>query len=122
MPLPQAIELALKQNKTLQTARLDRIAQRFELKVALEAFTPDEVNAVSGKDFTIEIHQPVDEKNPTTSKWGPRMLTFTPETFLLSYTLPNFYFHAVTAYDILRTRGVPIGKFDFQGRLRTRTA
>lgn len=40
MPLPQAIELALKQNKTLQTARLDRIAQRFELKVALEAFTP----------------------------------------------------------------------------------
>jgi outer membrane protein TolC len=40
LALPQAIELALKQNKTLQTARLDRVAQRFELKVALEAFTP----------------------------------------------------------------------------------
>ena len=90
--------------------------------MALEAFTPDEVNAASGRDFNIEIYQPVDAENPTTSKWGPRILTFTPETFLLSYSLPNFYFHAVTAYDILRTRGVPIGKFDYQGRLRNSTA
>jgi hypothetical protein len=36
--------------------------------------------------------------------------------------LPNFYFHAVTAYDILRTRGVPLGKRDYEGRLRTRPA
>lgn len=93
-----------------------------EAVTALEAFTPDEVNASSGKEFNIEIYQPVDEENPTTSKWGPRILAFTPETFLLSYSLPNFYFHTVTAYDILRTRGVPIGKFDFQGRLRTKTA
>lgn len=93
-----------------------------EAITALEAFTPEEVNASSGREFNIEIYQPVDEENHTTSKWGPRILTFTPETFILSYSLPNFYFHAVTAYDILRTRGVPIGKFDFQGRLRTRTA
>lgn len=93
-----------------------------ETVTALEAFTPDEVNAASGRNFEIEIHQPVDEKNHITSKWGPRILAFTPETFLLSYSLPNFHFHAVTAYDILRTRGVPIGKFDYQGRLRTRTA
>jgi hypothetical protein len=46
----------------------------------------------------------------------------TPETFLLSYSLPNFHFHAVTAYDILRSRGVPLGKYDYQGQLRTRTA
>jgi hypothetical protein len=32
-----------------------------------------------------------------------------------------FHFHAVTAYDILRTRGVPFGKRDYEGRLRTRS-
>jgi hypothetical protein len=35
--------------------------------------------------------------------------------------MPNFYFHVVTAYDILRMRGVPIGKRDYEGRLRTRS-
>jgi len=28
----------------------------------------------------------------------------------MSFSLPNFYFHATTAYDILRTNGVPLGK------------
>lgn len=28
---------------------------------------------------------------------------------------PNFYFHAATAYDILRVQGLPIGKRDFIG-------
>jgi uncharacterized protein len=30
--------------------------------------------------------------------------------------LPNFYFHAATAYDILRHAGVELGKRDFLGR------
>ena len=46
-------------------------------------------------------------------------MAFTSETFLLSFSLPNFYFHVVTAYDILRSRGVRIGKRAYQGRLRT---
>jgi hypothetical protein len=87
----------------------------------LEGLTPEEVNSWSGKELDIEVYRPVDEENASTSAWGPRTLAFTPETFLLSYSLPNFYFHAVTAYDILRTRGVPIGKGDYEGRLRTRT-
>lgn len=89
---------------------------------ALEAVTPEDVNSRSGKDLDIVVFRPVDEENASTSAWGPRTLALTPETFLLSYSLPNFYFHAVTAYDILRTRGVPIGKGDYEGRLRTRTA
>ena len=32
-------------------------------------------------------------------------------------TLPNFYFHVTTAYDILRHEGVPLGKKDFIGKL-----
>ncbi len=47
-------------------------------------------------------------------------LEFAAEEFLLSFSQPNFYFHAATAYDILRMRGVPVGKRDFTGRVRVR--
>ncbi len=87
---------------------------------ALEAFTPNEVNSWSSRNLDIEIYQPLDVENATTSKWGPQTLAFTPATYLLSYALPNFYFHSVTAYNILRTRGVPLGKYHYQGQLRTR--
>ncbi|KAE9371910.1 hypothetical protein N431DRAFT_378003 [Stipitochalara longipes BDJ] len=76
-----------------------------QAEAALKELTPDEVNSWSGKTLDFQI--------------GPRRLAFTSETFLLSFALPNFYFHAVTAYNILRTRGVPIGKRDFEGLLRT---
>ena len=35
--------------------------------------------------------------------------------YLLGFALPNFYFHVVTAYDILRHNGVEIGKRDYIG-------
>lgn len=79
-----------------------------EAEAALAAFEPAAVNAWSGKALDLEV--------------GPRSLAFTAETFVLSFALPNFYFHAVTAYDILRMQGVPIGKRDYEGRLRTRPA
>jgi hypothetical protein len=40
---------------------------------------------------------------------------FTGINYLLQYVLPNFYFHAATAYGILRHNGVEIGKSDFVG-------
>jgi uncharacterized protein len=76
-------------------------------ETALEAFVPDEVNSWSGKLLDLQI--------------GPRRLAFTSENLILSFSMPNFYFHVVTAYDILRMQGVPIGKRDYEGRLRTRT-
>ena len=79
-----------------------------QAETALEALTPDEVDGWAGKDLDLQI--------------GPRRLAFTSETYILSFALPNFHFHAVTAYDILRTRGVPIGKRDYEGQLRTRSA
>ena len=36
--------------------------------------------------------------------------------YLLTFALPNFYFHLTTAYAILRHNGVPVGKLDFLGR------
>jgi hypothetical protein len=41
--------------------------------------------------------------------------TFTGQTMLLNFSLPNFYFHTTTAYAILRHCGVDIGKRDFMG-------
>jgi len=40
---------------------------------------------------------------------------FTGQSLLLGNSLPNFYFHATTAYDIIRQCGVEIGKRDFIG-------
>ena len=40
---------------------------------------------------------------------------FSGQYYLLNFALPNFFFHAVTAYDILRHNGVEIGKQDFLG-------
>jgi hypothetical protein len=40
---------------------------------------------------------------------------FTGQSLLLGRSLPNFYFHATTAYDIIRQCGVEVGKRDFMG-------
>jgi uncharacterized protein len=47
---------------------------------------------------------------------GPSItLGFTGLDYLLEFVIPNFQFHVVTAYDILRHKGVPLGKRDFLG-------
>lgn len=49
-------------------------------------------------------------------------IPFTAENFLLSFSQPNFFFHATTAYGILRHLGLEIGKIDYLGQLRTAEA
>lgn len=78
-----------------------------EAREALSALTPEAVNALGGRDLVFQL--------------GERKLPFTAEGFLMSFSLPNFYFHATTAYDILRTNGVPLGKRDFMGRLKMKS-
>jgi hypothetical protein len=48
---------------------------------------------------------------------GGQDLHFKGESYLVHFALPNFYFHATTAYDILRACGVVIGKRDFIGAI-----
>jgi len=43
--------------------------------------------------------------------------TFTGTNYFLQFAVPNVYFHAATAYGILRHNGVPLGKADFLGVL-----
>lgn len=42
-------------------------------------------------------------------------LHFTGQAYLTQFVLPNFYFHATTAYALLRHAGVEVGKRDFLG-------
>ena len=46
---------------------------------------------------------------------GPNKMKIQGANYLLHFVLPNFYFHLATAYDILRSGGVEIGKRDFMG-------
>jgi hypothetical protein len=55
------------------------------------------------------------EDKEITLKFGANERKFTGQGLLLNFCLPNFYFHATTAYDILRQCGVEIGKRDFMG-------
>ncbi|MBI1890535.1 MAG: DUF1993 domain-containing protein [Burkholderiales bacterium] len=45
----------------------------------------------------------------------PKERKFNGQAYLLHYGLPQFFFHATTAYAILRHNGVEIGKRDFMG-------
>ena len=45
---------------------------------------------------------------------------FTADNFLLGFSQPNFFFHATTAYNILRMTGFPIGKGNFIGVMPAR--
>ena len=77
-----------------------------ETLAALEAIGAAEVDAFVGRDMRFAF--------------GERHIDFTAEDFLLSFSQPNFYFHATTSYDILRWKGVPLGKRDFMGKLRVK--
>ena len=57
---------------------------------------------------TIEVLQAVEptsmdgkEESPVVLKTGSGEYTFTATNYLLNFALPNFFFHVVTAYDIL---------------------
>jgi hypothetical protein len=49
------------------------------------------------------------------AKFGDEERMFTGCSYLLGFSLPNFFFHVTTAYDLLRHLGVPLGKVDFLG-------
>jgi hypothetical protein len=55
------------------------------------------------------------ENREITVPAGTFTLGFTGLEYLLEFVVPNFQFHVVTAYDILRHKGVPLGKRDFLG-------
>jgi hypothetical protein len=57
------------------------------------------------------------EEREITLKMRDATRTFKGQAYLLHFVLPNFFFHATTAYDILRHNGVELGKRDFLGQV-----
>ena len=70
----------------------------------LKNFTADEIDACSEQEVLF--------------KMGSIEWPFSSESFVLSFSLPNFYFHVTTMYDMLRMRGVSVGKLDFIGKMQ----
>jgi len=69
----------------------------------VKSFKPEQIDGTEEKEVTFPI--------------GPQQtMTLKGAQYLIGFALPNFYFHATTAYDILRQCGVEIGKRDFLGR------
>ena len=75
-----------------------------EARTGLQNLQRDDVEALQDRDMAFEL--------------GPRKLPFIVQDFLMSFSTPNLHFHATTAYDILRMKGVPLGKRDYLGQMR----
>ena len=56
-----------------------------------------------------------EEREIITRPGTPKEKKFNGESYLLHYGLPQFFFHITTAYAILRSNGIDIGKRDYMG-------
>lgn len=76
----------------------ERVAKTIEF---VKSARPEQIDGSEEKDIVL--------------KFGTREMPFKGQQFLIGFTLPNFFFHYTTAYDILRSLGVELGKRDFMG-------
>ena len=65
----------------------------------IESFKPVQIDGTEERDIAFTL--------------GGRDMQFKGMDYLVGFALPNFYFHMVTAYNILRENGVDIGKRDY---------
>ncbi len=72
----------------------------------LEGIDADYLDSIAGNDMNF--------------KFGEKIIPFTVSDFMLSFSLPNFYFHTNAAYENLRVKGLEVGKLDYIGRFRTK--
>lgn len=72
-----------------------------ETRTLLQSVTPDDAKLV--EDVHLELNTVI--------------VDMPGKVYLNDFLLPNFYFHLVTAYDILRMQGLPIGKADYMRHL-----
>ncbi|HTT83008.1 MAG TPA: DUF1993 domain-containing protein [Rhizomicrobium sp.] len=56
------------------------------------------------------------EDRTCTLKFPQGEMSFPGRAFLTNFVLPNFFFHVTTAYDLLRHKGIEIGKKDYMGQ------
>ena len=69
----------------------------------VEGFAPKDIDGSEARDISLTV--------------GGQDMHFKGKPYLVHFALPNFYFHATTAYDILRACGLDVGKRDFLGEI-----
>lgn len=67
----------------------------------IETLKPAQIDGSEDRDIALKL--------------GAREVQWKGMQYLLGFALPNFYFHVVTAYDILRHNGVELAKRDYIG-------
>ena len=67
----------------------------------MDGIKPEQLDGTEAKEIKFSIKE-----------WN---FEFVGEQYLLTWIIPNFYFHVTTAYNILRSNGVEVGKTDFLG-------
>ncbi len=85
-------------NETTLAQLQERIAQTVAF---LDTIKPEQIDGSEAKEIKFSIKE-----------WN---FEFVGQQYLLTWVIPNFYFHVTTAYNILRHNGVEIGKSDFLG-------
>ncbi len=80
----------------------DELQARIAKTIAfLDGFKADQIDGSEEREIVLQLHE--------------TRMEFKGQDYLNKWALPNFYFHATTAYNILRHNGVEIGKRDFLG-------
>lgn len=86
-------------------ATLPELKQRIAKTLAFIAtITPGQIDGSEERDISLKV--------------GPQEMHFKGLPYLVSFSLPNFYFHVTAAYAILRANGVDLGKMDYLGMAR----
>jgi hypothetical protein len=81
----------------------DQLLERIDKTVAfLKSLKPEQVDGSEGRAVTLNLRSGT--------------LNFSGLDYLRFFALPNFTFHVVTGYNLLRHNGVDIGKSDYLGR------
>ena len=70
----------------------------------LAAVKPAQINGSEERDISLKV--------------GPQEMHFKGQPYLVTFAMPNFYFHVTSAYAILRASGVDLGKMDYMGMKR----
>ena len=80
----------------------EEIRERIAKTIAfIESFTPEQINGSEERAIALKV--------------GGKDMEFKGMPYLVGFVVPNFYFHLVTAYNILRHNGIEIGKRDYTG-------
>jgi hypothetical protein len=81
----------------------DELRARINKTLAfIDSLTPAQINGSEEREIVTQAGTPKEKK-------------FLGQNYLLHYGLPHFFFHVTTAYDILRSNGIEIGKRDYIG-------